>query len=99
MDQHLNIYAHDVTGQRSTNFTVPVNTLWGVVTLQAVERLHLPDTDQITQTPIVYHCFEGSVGDLLQADMRVSDVIEHYQADLEFRVRIVPELEAAGRSR
>ncbi len=91
----LEIVATDVTGQRGTRWTVFTNTLWGAVTSQAVEMLNLPTAELATHTPIVYHCFEDSAGELLPAEESVADVIERYQVDLEVRVRIVPELEAA----
>ena len=91
----LDIVATDVTGQRGSRWSVPITMLWGAVTSQAVERLDLPTLELATHTPIVYHCFEDSAGELLPAEERVVDVLERYRIELEVKVRIVPELEAA----
>jgi len=91
----LEIVATDVTGQRRAAWSVPTVALWGAVTAQAVDRLNLPTQELATRNSIVYHCFEDQAGELLPAEESVAQVVERYRVEMEMRVRIVPELEAA----
>lgn len=92
--QQLWIVASDVTGQRTAQWPITSQVLCGALVTQAVEQLRLP-TSEADGNTIVYHAFEESRGELLPSDERLADLIARYRLDVELRVRVVPELEAA----
>lgn len=93
-NQPLYVIASDVTGQRTAQWPIAKQAVCGALVTQAVEHLRLP-TREAGGESIIYHAFEETRGELLPSDERLEDLIQRYRIDVELRVRVVPELEAA----
>jgi hypothetical protein len=94
--RQLTIVARDVTGQRTARWGgLSGDTLCSAITVQAVEQLDLPTVQSGTQDPIIYHCFDEERGERLPAEEKLDDILQRYRQEMELRVRVVPELEAA----
>lgn len=92
--QHQVVVASDVTGMRTACWQIASQVLCGALVTQAIEHLGLPSS-QADGNQIIYHAFDEGSGELLPSEERLDALIQRYRAEVELRVRIVPELEAA----